>query len=178
MVNMKTKKSEIKNIVLAALFLSIGFLLPMLTNQVKEIGDSLLPMHLPVLLCGLICGWKYGAMVGLLLPFLRGAVFSMPPLYPNAVWMAAELATYGLTIGLIYSKVNRKNLFSVYFSLIPAMLCGRVVWGITKAVLLGVGDKAFTFSMFIAGGFIDALPGIALQLILIPAIMQILNKQK
>ena len=172
------KNTKIKNIVLAALFLSIGFVLPLFTSQIKEIGDTLLPMHLPVMLCGLICGWKYGAVVGLMLPFLRSAVFSMPPLYPNAVWMAAELMTYGLVIGLIYCVLRRKNLLSVYVSLISAMLLGRVVWGIAKAVLLGAADKAFTFPMFIAGGFVDALPGIALQLVLIPAIIAIINKLK
>lgn len=172
------KNKKIRDAVLAAMFLSIGFVLPMLTGQIKEIGDTLLPMHMPILLCGLICGWKYGFLAGLLLPFLRGIIMGMPPLYPNAVWMATELAAYGLVIGLVYGHSKNKNTKSIYISLISAMLAGRLVWGVTKAILLGLNGKAFTVAMFIAGGFADALPGILLQLILIPSLMLLLQKRK
>lgn len=171
-------KTNVKKIVYSALFLSIGFVLPLFTAQIKEIGDTLLPMHIPVMLCGLICGKWYGLMVGALLPVLRSGFFSMPPIYPNAVYMALELMTYGFVIGLIYSKFENKTTKSVYLSLIPAMLIGRVVWGISKAVLLGIGGKPFTFLAFITGGFADALLGIALQLVLIPLIMKILTLKK
>ena len=171
------KSHSIKKLVLAALFLSMGIVLPLFTSQIKEIGDTLLPMHIPVMLCGLICGAKYGFMVGLILPFVRSLFFSMPKIYPNAVWMALELATYGIVIGFLYSKFKNKTVKSVYISLLFAMLAGRIVWGVTKACLLGVGGKAFTFAMFITGGFVDALLGIVLQLILIPLIMEIINKK-
>lgn len=171
---MKTNKST----ALSAMFISIGIVLPMLTSQVKEIGDTLLPMHIPVMLCGLVCGAKYGFFTGLILPLLRGAIFSMPPLYPNALWMAAELATYGFVIGFIYSRIGKKDLKTVYISLLSAMISGRIVWGITKWTLLGLNGKPFLFSMFLTGGFIDALPGIILQLVLIPLIMSMLNKEK
>jgi len=164
--------------VLAAMFLGIGFVLPMLTSQIKEIGDTLLPMHLPVMLCGLICGARYGLSVGMILPLFRGVMFGMPPLYPNAVWMAIELATYGFVIGFLYSRINQKNLKGVYISLVAAMIVGRIAWGISKAVLLGLNHKAFTVPMFIAGGFVDAIPGIILQLVLIPLIMMVLNKRR
>ena len=174
---MQTNKDTIKKMVVAAMFLSIGFVLPIFTSQIKEIGDTLLPMHIPVMLCGLICGAKYGFFVGLLLPLLRGFVFGMPPIYPNAVWMAIELATYGLVIGFLYYRMKNKNLKGIYVSLVSAMLLGRVAWGISKVVLLGLSGKAFTISMFIAGGFIDALPGIIIQLVLIPLIMEVLNRK-
>lgn len=171
-------KKRIDKMVLAAMFLGIGFVLPMLTSQIKEIGDTLLPMHLPVMLCGLICGAKYGLSVGMILPLFRGVVFGMPPLYPNAVWMAIELATYGFVIGFLYSRINQKNLKGVYISLVAAMIVGRIAWGISKAVLLGLNHKEFTVPMFIAGGFVDAIPGIILQLVLIPLIMIVLNKRR
>lgn len=174
---MSIKKQAITNIALSAMFLSIGFVLPIFTSQIKEIGDTLLPMHIPVMLCGLICGWKYGFIVGLILPFIRSVVFSMPPIYPNAVWMATELAVYGLVIGLLYFIINRKNTIGVYISLVSAMLIGRLAWGIAKTILLGVSGKAFTFSMFMIGGFVDAVPGIIIQLVLIPLIMAVLNKR-
>ena len=170
------KKVKINKMVLSALFLCLGFVLPLFTSQIKEIGDTLLPMHLPVLLCGIICGGNFGFLVGLILPFLRSFVFSMPPIYPNALWMAAELMTYGLVIGIIYKKLKNKGIKGIYISLITAMLTGRIVWGLFKTLLLGISGKTFTVSLFIMGGFVDALPGIILQLILIPLIVTVVNR--
>ena len=170
------KNKKIRNIVMSALFLAIGAVLPLLTGQIKEIGDSLLPMHLPVMLCGLICGPIYGATVGLVLPFFRSVTFGMPPIYPNAVWMALELMTYGLVIGILYSLRKNKTLVHLLLCLVAAMISGRIVWGIAKAILLGVASKPFTMKMFVVGGFIDAIPGIIIQLILIPAIMKVYTK--
>lgn len=172
------KKNSTQKLVLSAMFLALGFVLPLLTGQIKTIGQMLLPMHIPVMLCGLICGAHYGFAIGLLLPLIRSVVFSMPPVYPNAVWMSLELAAYGLVIGIVYSLFKKKNLLSVYVSLIVAMIAGRIVWGIAKAILLGIGGQSFTFAMFIAGGFTEAFPGIILQLILIPLIMVIINRKR
>jgi hypothetical protein len=172
------KKSEIKKMVLSALFLALGFVLPLFTSQIKEIGDSLLPMHLPVLLCGILCGGNYGFLVGLCLPFFRSAVFGMPPIYPNAVWMASELMTYGFVIGFMYNKIKIKNILGIYISLISAMISGRIIWGIAKTILLGIGGKSFTVFAFITGGFIDAFPGIVIQLVLIPTIVLIVKRSK
>ncbi len=172
-MNYKTKR-----LVVSALFLSLGMVLPLLTAQLKEIGDTLLPMHIPVMLCGLICGPVYGGIVGLVLPFLRSFVFGMPPLFPNAVWMAFEMAAYGFVIGAMNTKKRKNKISQIYLSLVAAMLSGRIVWGIAKAVLLGIKGSAFTVNAFIIGGFIDALPGIVLQLLLIPAIMIILIRFK
>jgi len=172
------KKINLRKMLLSSLLLSIGMLLPLLTSQIKEIGDTLLPMHIPVMLCGLLCSPVYGLSVGLMLPFLRSLIFGMPPIYPNAVWMALELATYGFVIGLLYLKAKRYSIKYLYFCLLASMLAGRIVWGIAKAILLNLGGKAFTIAAFISGGFIDAFPGMILQLILIPLIMGILQKAK
>ncbi len=167
-------KEHAKRLVTAAIFLALGMALPFLTAGIKEVGDSLLPMHLPVFLCGLICSWRYGLAVGLLVPLLRGLLFGMPPLYPNALWMAAELATYGLTVGLLYPRLRFRG--GLPLSLVSAMLAGRIVWGITKAALLGVGEGGFTLAAFWVGGFLDAIPGIVLQLLLIPPIVALARK--
>lgn len=172
------KRNHTKYNCLAAMFLAIGMVLPLLTMQIKEIGDSLLPMHIPVMLCGLICGPWHGLAVGFIMPIFRSVIFSMPPFYPNSVWMAFELAAYGLVIGLLYKKAKNKGTVYIYLSLISAMLCGRVVWGIAKLVLLGAAGKVFTFAAFITGGFIDAIPGIVLQLVLIPAVMSMINRER
>lgn len=168
--------TKTKKLVFSSIMIALGVILPLFTSQIKEIGDSLLPLHLPVMLCGILCGWAYGATIGFCLPFLRSLIFSMPPIYPNAVWMACELATYGLVIGLLYNRKTQKSIGWLYFSLITSMFCGRIIWGIVKLILLSVKGNAFTLSAFISGGFIDAIPGIVLQLILIPAIISIYER--
>ena len=169
------KKESIRVLVISAMLLGLGLVLPLLTGQIKEIGDSLLPMHLPIMLCGIICGAKYGFATGIILPFLRAITFGMPPLYPNAIWMAMELATYGLVIGILYSRLKKTTLH-LLVSLLCAMVCGRIVWGITKALLLITKEGAFTIKAFIIGGFVDAIPGIIIQLVLIPLIVGIYEK--
>ena len=171
------KHKSIKKIVLSALFLAIGMVLPLLTSQIKEIGDTLLPMHIPVLLCGVLCGAPYGMAVGITLPFLRSVTFGMPPIYPNAVWMALELATYGLTIGIIYKRLKIARIARIYISLISAMIAGRIIYGLTKWILMGIAGKTFTFALFISGAFIDSLPGIIIQLIAIPLLINLTNKK-
>lgn len=170
------KNSNIKNLALAAMFMALGLVLPFFTGQIPQIGKMLLPMHIPVLLCGLICGWKYGLAVGFVTPLLRSVIFGMPILYPMAIGMAFELMTYGFVIGFLYERSHWKCVFALYRCLIIAMLSGRIVWGIAQMVLLGVGQNGFTYQAFIAGAFLDAIPGIIIQLVLIPAVMVLLNK--
>ncbi len=172
------KNKQIKNTVLSAVFLSLGIVLPLFTGQIKEIGDSLLPMHLTVMLCGFFCGPVYAGAVGFLTPVLKSVLTSMPPIYPNAIWMSAELLTYGICVGLFYKIFKKNGVLGIYLSLIPSMLIGRIVWGVCKAILLGSAGKTFTIAMFISGGFTDAFLGIAIQLLLIPIIVNIFKKEK
>ena len=169
-------KNVTRKLTLSAMFMAIGILLPLLTGQIQRIGNMLLPMHIPVLLCGLICGWQYGAVVGFILPLLRSVMFGMPPFYPMAVAMAFELAAYGFVTGFVYSRVHRKNIWTTYLSLITGMISGRVIWGIAEVILLGIGGKSFTWKMFISGAVLNAVPGIVIQLIIIPAIMAAVRK--
>lgn len=125
-------KNVTRKLTLSAMFMAIGILLPLLTGQIQRIGNMLLPMHIPVLLCGLICGWQYGAVVGFILPLMRSVMFGMPPLYPVAVAMAFELAAYGFVTGFVYSRVHRKNIGTTYLSLIAGMISGRVIWELQK----------------------------------------------
>lgn len=172
----KTKQNSIQKLALSAMFLAIGLVLPFLTGQIQQIGNMMLPMHLPVLLCGLICGWQYGLEVGLILPILRYFLFGMPVLWPNGVAMALELATYGLVVGLIYNRSRWQCVWSLYRAMLIAMLAGRLVWGIAEVLLLGIGGNRFTWAAFAAGAFLNAIPGIIIQLTFIPAIMVALNR--
>lgn len=170
------KTSPLFNMVLAAMFLALGLVLPFLTGQIPQIGGMLLPMHIPVLLCGLICGWQYGLGVGLVLPLLRFMLFGMPPIYPTGLAMTFELAAYGLVVGLLYARSRWKCIVSLYRCMILAMLAGRLVWGLAQCALLGLGAGGFTWQMFMAGAFFNAIPGIILQLIFIPAVMVALDR--
>lgn len=168
-------KTDIKNLVLAALFMALGIVLPFLTGQIPQIGNMLLPMHIPVLLCGFICGWQYGLAVGFATPLLRSMIFGMPVMMPSAIGMAFELAAYGFVTGFLYRKLPKKN-YTVYISLLGAMIIGRIVWGMVSVVLYGIQGNSFSVQIFLSGALLNAIPGIILQIILIPAIMIALNK--
>jgi len=168
--------SHIHTLALAAMFLALGLVLPFLTGQIPKIGNMLLPMHLPVLLCGLICGWQYGGLVGFVLPLLRYVIFGIPPIFPTGIAMAFELAAYGLIAGFLYHRSKWQCVIALYRSLLIAMLGGRVVWAVIRIVLSGVSGEAFTWKMFLAGAFLNAIPGIVLQLVAIPALMVALNR--
>lgn len=172
------KKNNILTLVISAMFLALCMVLPLLTGQIKTIGNMLLPMHLPVLLCGLICGWRYGAVVGAVAPIMRSAIFGMPVMFPNAFAMAFELATYGLVIGFLFSRAKHKNVKSLYGSLLVAMISGRVIWGFVQMCILGLGEGGFTLTMFVTSSFLNSIPGIVLQIVLIPIIMLVLGKTK
>ena len=170
------KKRSLNKLILSALFMALGIVLPFFTAQLKTLGSALLPMHFPVMICGFICGPQYGVTVGFILPLLRGALFGMPPLYPNAVWQAFELGTYGFAAGFMYMRLGQGKLWKIYVSMIAAMISGRVVWGIVKAIILGFAGQSFTVQMFIAGGILNAIPGIVLQLVLIPPVVALIDR--
>lgn len=165
----------VKKLVLAAFLLALGFVLPFATMQIPAFGSMLLPMHLPVLLAGFVCGWPLAVIVGFILPILRSVVFTMPPMFPTAIAMSFELATYGLLTGIVYASLAKKPT-SVYISLVIAMLGGRIVWGSVTYLLMGYIGNAFTFELFIAGAFGNALPGIILQFLVIPSVVFALEK--
>ena len=161
---------NLKKLTLSALFLALGMVLPFLTGQIPQIGSMLLPMHFPAFLCGMICGWQYGAIVGFIMPLLRFALFNMPPIFPTGIAMVFELATYGAISGLLL-KNDTTNIKKIYFSLIIAMLVGRVAWGIISYILTQI-----SLEIFITSGFISAIPGIIIQLLTIPFIVKIVGK--
>lgn len=166
---------KIYRMILAALFLALALVLPFLTGQIPQIGNALCPMHLPVLLCGYFCGPWYALAIGLIAPLLRLLLFGMPPLIPTGIAMCFELATYGCIAGLMYLWLPKKKPY-IYVSLICAMLAGRIVWGVARVILYGLGKSQFGWSAFMAGAFLNAIPGIIVQIILIPLLVMILQK--
>ena len=174
MSNTTSNSLQVRRITYSALCLALAMVLPFLTGQIPQIGSALCPMHIPVLLCGFLCGWPWGLAIGFIAPLLRSVVFGMPVMIPGAVAMAFELATYGAVSGFLYRKFP-KTIPGIYAALLIAMISGRVVWGIARLILAGLQGNGFTFAMFLSGAITTAIPGIIVHLILIPVIVKALG---
>jgi len=168
--------TKIKKLVYAALCIALGVVLPIAFHSIPNAGSIFLPMHIPVLLCGLICGWEYGLICGAVTPILSSLITGMPPMayVPS---MTIELAVYGYVAGLLINIIKTKNTsVNIYISLIFAMFAGRLAGGIVKAFIFSSGS--YSMQIWITSSFITALPGIIIQLILIPILVIALKKAK
>lgn len=176
----------VRRLVIAAVCLALCWVLPFLTGQIPEIGSMLSPMHLPVLLCGFLAGPALGGVVGLVAPLTRSLMFGMPPILP-ATAMAFEMAAYGVVAGCAYILLLRmmnasastgRRFAALYVSLVCAQIVGRLIWGAARVVLLGLGNLDFSWAIFITSGFVEAIPGIIVQLVLVPILVVALEKAR
>ena len=163
--------------ILSAAFLALAYIMPFLTGQIPEIGAMLCPLHIPVLLCGFICGWPWGLAVGFIAPLFRSLTLGMPPFFPKALCMAFEIAAYGAISGLMHRILPRRKPY-IYVSLLTAMIIGRLVWGTAMFLCLGLSGGSFTFAAFLAGAVTNAIPGIIIQIVLIPVLVIVLDRPK
>lgn len=170
-------KLNVKKLVLSGLFLALALVLPFFTGQIPQIGEMLCPMHLPVILCGFVCGGGWGAAVGFVAPLLRYLLFQMPPIYPTGLAMSFEMAVYGFVCGWLYLRLSGHK-WRIYPALISAMVLGRVVWGIVRLILAGLSAQSFTMAAFISGALLTAIPGILLQLVLVPLLVTALERAR
>jgi uncharacterized membrane protein len=169
---LQTKTQKLTN---AGMLIAIGLILPYATSHMFGIpGTVLLPMHIPALLIGFLCGPLYGFLCGLIIPALSSALTGMPAAYPMLPIMLGELATYGLVSGLLYQKTShlRKRL-AIYPVLLTAMVCGRIVYGLIFSILMLAGGQLKALSVW--GAIATGLPGIVIQLILIPSVVMALE---
>lgn len=169
------KLTPVKKLVFTAVCAALCLVLPMAFHTVPNAGTIFLPMHIPVLLCGLICGWPYGGVCGLIGPLLSSLVTGMPPaaMLPS---MMVECCGYGFTSGLLMKYVRTKHATAdLYISLVSAMIVGRVLAGFAKAWIFtpGVSPFAWVTTSLVAG-----IPGIAIQLVLMPMVVYALTKAK
>ena len=170
-------QNRTQKMVLSALCLALAYVLPFLTGQIPEIGAMLCPMHLPILLCGFLCGWRWGLGVGFCAPLLRSLTLGMPPFFPTALCMALELAVYGAVSGIMHKLLPRKKPY-IYASLLSAMVAGRLVWGAAMLACMGATGGSFTSKAFLAGAVTGSLPGIVLQILLVPLLVILLEDVK
>ena len=168
--------SSIKKMIVSALFIALGIILPVAFHSIPNAGGIFLPMHIPVLLCGIICGFPYGLACGVFTPLLSSLLTGMPPaaILPS---MLCELAVYGTVSSLLLRIDHVKNTYAkIYFALIGAMLSGRIVYGVLNALIFKAGN--YSMQMWTATAFVTALPGVFIQILLIPAIIITLQKAK
>ena len=180
-------KQKTYSMVIAAMLLAVGIILPFITGNIQAIAKIISPLHIPVLICGLCCGWKWGLALGAILPLLRGLLFGIPVFPTSALPMAFELAAYGTFTGLLYSVfLNRsrsgKHLGGILFALITSMIIGRFVGGAAKALFLSLGvigsKTPFTFAAFFTSYFVSTALGALIHIFLIPVVVLALEKAK
>lgn len=171
-VSLRTR-TYLRRLTYSAVCLALCIVLPFFTGQIPQIGNMLCPMHLPVLIAGFLCGPLWAGGVGLVAPLLRHALFGMPA-FPTAFAMSAELLAYGMLTGIFYRMLPRRR-SSIYLALLLAMLLGRFVWGAAMTGIMLSSGSVFTWAAFVAGAFTTALPGIAVQLVLIPILVMALE---
>lgn len=164
-------EKKTRQIVLAALFLALGLIVPYIFHTTGIPGQIFLPMHIPVLLCGCILGKRNGFIVGFITPLLNSLLTGLPPFYPTGLAMALELAAYGFVSGYMY-KDRKAN---ILLSLVIAMFAGRMVLGMANYILFFFMGNKYLFSIFIASSFTKPFLGIVIQLVLIPIIIKLIK---
>jgi hypothetical protein len=168
--------SVVQKTVLTAMCVTLCAVLPLAFHFIPRAGNVISPMHIPVFLCGMICGWPFGLLCGIAGPMLSGFTTGMPsPVYLPG--MMVELAAYGAVTGFLFRYVRTKNVYAdLYLSLIPAMLLGRVLAGLSRAYIFMPGG--YSLALWASGYFVVSLPGTALHLALIPVILFALERAK
>ena len=167
--------SNVKKLVFASACAALCLVLPMAFHAIPNAGQVILPMHIPVLLCGLVCGWPYGGICGLIGPLLSSVITGMPPaaMLPS---MMVECCAYGFTSGLLMKYVRTgKPLADLYISLVSAMIVGRVVAGFAKALIFTPGVAPFAW---VTTSLVTGIPGIVIQLVLMPLVVTALTKAR
>ena len=171
---MKTMNS-VKRLTLAAVCIALCVVLPIAFHSIPDAGSVFLPMHIPVLICGMICSWPQGLLCGLMGPLLSSVLTGMPPVAFLPAMMV-ECGTYGMVSGLVLKYVRTQKTYAdLYIALIVAMIAGRVVSGIAKALIFTPG---LALSAWVTASFVTALPGIVIQLVFLPSVVLTLMKAK
>ncbi|MCL2047262.1 MAG: ECF transporter S component [Defluviitaleaceae bacterium] len=165
-----------KNMVLTALFIALSVLLPIGFHAIQMAGFVFLPMHIPVLLAGLACGWKFGLVTGLIAPLVSASFTGMPS-WANVPPMMLELGVYGLASGLALEYIRTKRAsFDLYIALVVAMLAGRIVAGIAQFVYFSGGD--YSVGAWVAAYFVTGLPGLVIQFMFVPSVVMALERER
>ena len=175
---MTLKYNEIWSYVLTAVFVMLAVFTPWAFHQFHLAGPNFLPMHIFVLIAGLLFGWRAGLIVGLFTPLVSHFISGMPVLnvLPQIV---IELSAYGLIAGILRQKYNLRPIWA----LLGAIIGGRVALLLTMLMIYLIAGQSYSplgpevnplasFWSVITQGW----PGIAIQLISIPMIVWLVGK--
>ena len=165
----------VKKLVFTAVCAALCLVLPMVFHSIPNAGQVILPMHIPVLLCGLVCGWPNGLLCGLVGPLLSSVITGMPPaaMLPS---MMVECGVYGIVTGLGMKHIRTgKPVADLYVSMIAAMVLGRVVAGFAKAWIFTPGISPFAW---VTTSLVSGIPGIVIQLVLMPLVVTALTRAR
>ena len=165
---MKTKK-----MILSALFIAMGLILPTIFHTVNLSGSVFSPMHLPVMIGGFLLGPSYGAIIGFITPVLSSILTGMPPLMPIMPMMALELLGYGFMTGLLFRKTKK-----IYVSLIISIVFGRLCSMVGAFILSLTLAPQISPIPYVVSGIVNGLPGIAIQLIVVPTLVKFMVTNK
>ena len=168
------KMTTVKKSIITAVCIALCYVIPLMFHGIQNAGSIFCPMHIPVFICGLICGWPYGLLCGIAGPLLSSALTGMPPaaILPS---MMVELAVYGAAAGLMMKLVHTKSTYAdLYISLITAIVCGRVLAGVAKALIFARGS--YSMAAWVAANVVTSWPGTVIQLVFIPSIVFALMK--
>ncbi len=171
-------KTNIKNVVFSAVFVAIGIVLPQLFHIFGGIGAVFLPMHIGVLLGGMLLGSRYGAIIGAITPIISHIVTggAMPPVTPMPIlyFMVCELAGYGFFAGLLREKFK----LNPYVVLLGAMLLGRIVLLLSVFVFVNLFYQHLDITpiQYTVTAIVTGIPGIAIQIGFIPIIYRLSEK--
>lgn len=161
--------SSVKKACICSFCAALCYVLP-LAFHAMALGMAFSPMHLPVLLCGLLCGWPYGAFCGIAGPVISS--LSGMPSPAQLVHMVPELCVYGLAAGIGMKLIRTgKTVLDIYLSLLPAMLLGRVVGGAVQAVFYLSTARSYSIALWASAYVVGTLPGAVLQLVVLPALV-------
>lgn len=177
---MVRQDKSLNRLVVTAVLLALGMVLPFLTGQIPTVGQLISPLHIPVFICALTCGWGWAGALGVVLPLLRSVVFGMPPLVAVGIPMAAEMAVYGVVTGLMYRLVRGKmpKVAGMLVAMMIAMVAGRLVGGGVKALVMGLQGAGYSWAAFVAAYFTGTVVGAVIHLILCPIVALALEKAK
>ncbi len=176
MISQIGRKELIKKICMSAMCLALAVILPIAFHAVPNSAVIFSPLHIPVLLCGLICGYKFGLLVGLFGPILSMLISGMPTV-SNLPSMIVECLIYGSLPYLYLKIVKFKHLYiNIYVGLIISILIGRCAGGIVSALMYTEGN--YSLGLWATSYFVKGWPGIIIQIILIPNVVFLLEKSK
>ena len=176
------RNDSLYRLLITAILLAVGMVLPFLTGQLQSFGQLISPLHIPVFICGLTCGWGWGAALGFILPILRGLIFGMPPFPAVGLPMAFEMLFYGLVTGALYPLLRKvfrdKHIVAMLIAMVAAMILGRCAGGVTRAIMMGMQGQSYAFSAFFASYFTGTVVGAVIHIIVCPLIVLALEKAR